>query len=66
MRPWEVDTLRQRFPDVAAKYQVDKIFEMPGVPEKQLNEDRASGVAFGGLTEVNLDMKFVVLKKSSP
>jgi hypothetical protein len=43
-----------------------KVFEMPGIPEAQLNESGASGVAFGGLTEVDVDMKFTVLRRIAP
>jgi hypothetical protein len=66
VRPWELASLQKRFPATAAKYEVMKVFEMPGIPEAQLNESGASGVAFGGLTEVDVDMKFTVLRRIAP
>ena len=65
LRPWELESLRSKFPDVAARYTVDRVFEMPGMPESQLNVDGASTVAFGGLVETNTDEKFTVLKRIS-
>jgi hypothetical protein len=63
MRPWELDSLRQEFPDVAAEYQIEKVFEMPGIPDGDLNVQGATGVAFGGLVVADTDMKFTVLKR---
>ena len=63
VRPWELDSLRSSFPDVAALYAVDRVFEMPGVPESRLNIDGASTVSFGGLVEVSTDEKFTVLRR---
>ena len=63
LRPWELDSLRSKFPDVAAEYAVDRVFKMPGVPESQLNVDGASSVSFGGLVETSTDEKFTVLKR---
>jgi hypothetical protein len=65
LRPWELNSLRSEFPDVAAKYAVDRVFEMPGVPESQLNVNGASSVSFGGLVETSTDEKFTVLKRVS-
>jgi hypothetical protein len=62
MRPWELQQLQDEFPGVAAEYQVDKVFEMPGVPEGDLNVQGASGIQFGGLVVADTDMKFTVLK----
>jgi hypothetical protein len=66
MRPWELDSLRQEFPDVAAEYQIEKVFEMPGIPDGDLNVQGAAGVAFGGLVVADTDMKFTVLKRLTP
>ncbi len=63
LRPWELDSFRAKFPDVAAKYAVDRVFEMPGVPESVLNVDGAASVSFGGLVETSTDEKFTVLKR---
>jgi len=65
LRPWELDSLRAKFPDVAARYAVDRVFEMPGVPESQLNVDGAASVSFGGLVETTTDEKFTILKRIS-
>jgi hypothetical protein len=65
LRPWELDSLQSKFPDVAAKYAVDRVFEMPGVPESQLDVDGAASVSFGGLVETSTDEKFTVLKRIS-
>ncbi|HEX9097353.1 MAG TPA: hypothetical protein VF990_14790 [Candidatus Dormibacteraeota bacterium] len=66
LRPWELDALQQNYPAVAAKYQVEKVFEMPGVPESELNVRGASSVSFGGFVETDIDLKFIVLKRTSP
>ena len=63
LRPWELDSLRQKFPDVAAEYQVVRVFQMPGVPDAQLDVDGANTLSFGGLAEIDVDGKFIVLKK---
>jgi hypothetical protein len=63
LRPWELDSLRQKFPDVAAEYQVVRVFQMPGVPDAQLDVDGANTLSFGGLAETDVDGKFIVLKK---
>jgi hypothetical protein len=63
LRPWELDSLRANFPDVAAHYAVDRVFEMPGVPENVLNVDGAASVSFGGLVETSTDEKFTVLRR---
>jgi len=65
LRQWELDSLRARFPDVASRYEVVKVFEMPGIPESQLNTHGASGVEFAGYAQVNIDMKFTVLKRTA-
>jgi hypothetical protein len=65
VRPWELDSLRANFPDVAAQYAVDRVFEMPGVPENVLNVDGAASVSFGGLVETSTDEKFTILKRIS-
>ena len=65
LRPWELDSLRQKFPTVAAMYAVDRIFELPGASEVQLNADGASTVSFAGLAETDTDEKFIVLKRVS-
>jgi hypothetical protein len=66
MRPWELEELRNRFPAIAANYEVERVFEIRGIPEAQLNVSGASGVTFGGMTEVDGDMKFTVLKQFRP
>src|SRR5581483_9496378 len=66
MRPWELQALDDEFPDIAGKYQTEKIFEMPGVPEADLNAQGASGISFGGLVVADTDMKFTVLKRKTP
>ncbi|HEV2475470.1 MAG TPA: hypothetical protein VGX22_02940 [Candidatus Dormibacteraeota bacterium] len=64
LRPWELDSLRARFPDVASRYEAQKVFEMPGIPERELDMHGASGVEFAGYAQVNIDMKFTVLKRT--
>lgn len=66
LRPWELAWLQQKYPEVAARYQVEKVFQMPGVPESQLDQRNAGTVSFGGLVETNIDMKFIVLKRETP
>jgi hypothetical protein len=63
LRPWELDTLQKKFPSVAAMYQIDRVFELAGAPEAQLNANGASTVSFGGLAETDTDEKFIVLKR---
>jgi hypothetical protein len=65
LRPWELDSLRRKFPDVAGEYQVARVFEMPGVPDDQLDVDGGTTLSFGGLAETDVDGKFIVLKKIS-
>lgn len=65
LRPWELDSLRQRFPDVAADYQVVRVFQMPNVPDGELNVDGAITLSFGGFAETDVDGKFLVLKRVS-
>lgn len=64
LRPWELSELRAGFPDVAAEYQVQEIFEMPGVPETVLDQPGTHGVESGGLVMLDDDMKFMVLKRT--
>jgi hypothetical protein len=64
LRPWELDSLRQAFPDVAAQYEVVRVFQMPG-GGSQLDVDGANLVSFGGLSEVDVDGKFIVLRRIS-
>jgi hypothetical protein len=66
LRPWELVSLQQNYPAVAADYRVEKVFEMPGVPESTLDARNASSVSFGGLVETDIDLKFIVLKRISP
>ena len=63
LRPWELDSLRQKFPDTASLYAVNRVFELPGEPESRLNMDGASTVSFAGLVETESDEKFIVLKR---
>ena len=63
LRPWELDALQKKFPGVAAMYKVDRVFELAGAPEAQLNADGGSTVSFAGLVEADVDEKFIVLKR---
>jgi hypothetical protein len=65
LRPWELESLRNKFPGVADKYEIDRVFEVRGVPEDQLNQDGANTVSFAGLAETDVDEKFIVLKRVS-
>lgn len=65
VRPWELTQLQARFPDTAAQYQVQKVFEMPGLSENYLDSPGTHGVDFAGLTMLDDDMKFTVLKRAS-
>jgi hypothetical protein len=65
LRPWELDSLGQKYPATASEYVVDRIFELPGVPESRLNADGASTVSFAGLSETDVDEKFIILKRVS-
>ena len=62
LRPWELDQLRQQYPDVAAEYDVQKVFEVSGVPEATLDRRGAAGVEFAGYSQYDVDMKFTVLR----
>jgi hypothetical protein len=63
LRPWELQELRNQFPEVAAEYQVVRVFRMPGVPDSRLDVDGATTIAFGGLSEIDVDEKFIVLRR---
>ena len=65
LRPWELDSFQKQFPAIAAEYDVDRVFQAAGVPDKELNRPGAMTVSFGGLAEVDVDGKFIVLKRSS-
>ena len=64
LRPWELDSLQREFPEIAAQYGTDRVFELPGVPESELNRESGLKVSFGGFTEVDLDGKFIVLRRT--
>jgi hypothetical protein len=66
LRPWEQHALEAEFPDVAAEYQVEKVFELPGVPEANLNTPGRTGLGFAGYQVYNVDTKFTVLKRTLP
>ena len=66
LRPWELDSFQQQFPAIAAEYEVDRVFELPGVPESDLSRPGGMTVSYGGLAEVDVDGKFIVLKRTSP
>jgi hypothetical protein len=66
LRPWELDSLRQAYPDTFARYQVQRIFELPGISEANLDVRGNSGVEFAGYSVIDIDMKFTVLKRSQP
>lgn len=64
LRPWELDSLRARYPDVAARYTVARVFEMPGMSESRLDTHGGGDVEFAGYAQVNIDMKFTVLERT--
>jgi hypothetical protein len=64
VRPWELAELRASFPDTAVEYQVQKVFEMPGLSQSTLDMPGTHGVDFAGLTMLDDDMKFTVLKRT--
>ena len=64
MRPWELDAFRAEFPDVAARYEVARVFQMPGVPEGDLDRWGGSQVGFAGYQVYDIDMKFTVLRRT--
>jgi hypothetical protein len=67
LRPRELVSLRQRFPETASMYAVDRVFEMAAVPGSQPTDDAAAtSVSFAGLVEWNVDEKFIVLKRTPP
>jgi hypothetical protein len=66
LRPWELDSLRQKYPATAAEYVVDRTFELAGVPESRLNADGATTVSFAGLAETDVDEKFIILRRAAP
>jgi hypothetical protein len=63
LRPWELEQLRAESPDVAAQYEVVRVFELSGVPETEL--DQGAQIGFAGYEVYDLDMKFTVLKRTS-
>jgi hypothetical protein len=66
LRPWELDSLREKYPATASQYTVDRTFELPGVPESRLNADGATTVSFAGLAETDVDEKFIILRRAPP
>ena len=64
LRPWELNSLREQFPEIAAEYQVVRVFQMSGVSDAQLDADGANTISFGGLFETDVDEKFIVLRKN--
>ena len=64
LRPWELRSLREQFPEIAAEYEVVRVFQMSGVPDAQLDADGATTISFGGLSETDVDEKFIVLRKN--
>ena len=64
LRPWELNSLREQFPEIAAEYQVVRVFQMSGVSDAQLDADGANTISFGGLSETDVDEKFIVLRKN--
>jgi len=65
LRPWELQLLRDTFPQVAAEYRVVRTFQMAGVPDSQLDLDGAVTLSFGGLSETESDGKFIVLRRAA-
>jgi hypothetical protein len=66
MRPWELDALRAELPDVAARYEVEKVFEASGVSEANLNTPGATRIDVAGYEVYDVDAKFMVLKRTQP
>jgi hypothetical protein len=64
LRPWELNSLRAQFPEIAAEYEVVRVFQMSGVSDAQLDVDGANTISFGGLSETDVDEKFIVLRKN--
>ena len=64
LRPWELNSLREQFPEIAAEYEVVRVFQMSGVSDAQLDADGANTISFGGLSETDVDEKFIVLRKN--
>lgn len=64
LRPWELQALENEFPDVASEYQVQAVFELPGVPEANLDRPGGTALSFGGYEVYNVDTKFTVLKRT--
>ena len=64
LRPWELNSLREQFPEIAAEYHVVRVFQMSGVSDAQLDADGANTISFGGLSETDVDEKFIVLRKN--
>src|SRR5467141_1945561 len=64
LRPWELNSLREQFPEIAAEYEVVRVFQMSGVPDAQLDADGATTISFGALSETDVDEKFIVLRKN--
>lgn len=62
-RPWELNSFQNDFPADAAAYQVDRVFQLPGVPQSQLERPGGFTVSFAGLEEVDVDAEFYVLKR---
>ena len=65
LRPWELDALRQKFPSVAAMYTVEKVIELPGVSENDLNTRGSTTVSFGGYANVTINEKYIILRRTS-
>jgi len=63
LRPWELAQLRAELPDVAARYEVAKVFEVSGVPDVEL--DRGAQIGVAGYQVYDIDMKFTVLKRTT-
>jgi hypothetical protein len=66
LRPWEQSALTAEFPDVAAQYQVQKVFEYAGVPKSGLDTWGGTQIGFAGYDVYNVDTKFTVLKRIQP
>lgn len=66
LRPWELDALHQKFPNVAAMYTVEHVVELGGVPESDLNVRGNRTVSFAGLADVDINEKYIILERTSP
>jgi hypothetical protein len=65
LRPWELGALTAEFPEVAAEYQIQKVFEYPSVPDSRLDTWGGAQIGFAGYNVYDVDMKFTILKRTA-